>query len=253
MNATTKNTRKITSGSKNLLVKCLKWIKSRISSIKKVMVSISSRFTLSLTRCLKRWSLYSRCDELLLYRFIKCLNGDLSVLKKVRFVPKVWVNEAWTFINEEYARDMDNSKYMELTKSLKDIYRDSLRLMIADTCVQILLSKYSENAVGVLKEMGYKYKFDPKDRERYYKDLNRVMKNLKMLSMELEDNKKAYTRKTMIKQTSNDHITETLVSLSRFMNYRVDPMKVTVREYIDMMNQYKKEIEINLKQWQQKK
>lgn len=177
----------------------------------------------------------------------------MSALKKVRFVPKSWVKEAWTSINEEYARDIDNNKYMELTKSLKDIYRDSLRLMIADTCVQVLLSKYSENAVGVLKEMGYKYKFDPKDRERYYKDLTRVMKNLKMLSMELEDNKKAYTRKTMIKQTSNDHVTETLVSLSRFMNYRVDPMKVTVREYIDMMNQYKKEIEINLKQWQQKK
>ena len=87
---------------------------------------------------------------MLLYRFIKCLNGDLSALKKVRFVPKSWVKEAWTSINEEYARDIDNNKYVELTKSLKDIFRDSLRLMIADSCVQVLLNKHSENAAGVL-------------------------------------------------------------------------------------------------------
>ena len=71
--------------------------------------------------------------------------------------------------------------------------------------------------------------------------------------MELEANKKAYATKTTVKQASKEHITETLVSLSKFMNYRIDPVKVTVMEYINIMNQYKLEIEINLKQWQQKK
>ena len=177
----------------------------------------------------------------------------MSALKKVRFVPKSWVKEAWTSINEEYARDIDNNKYVELTKSLKDIFRDSLRLMIADSCVQVLLNKHSENAAEVLRNLGYKYKFDPANREQYHKDLARVMKNLKMLNMELEANKKAYATKTTVKQASKEHITETLVSLSKFMNYRIDPVKVTVREYINIMNQYKLEIEINLKQWQQKK
>ena len=74
-----------------------------------------------------------------------------------------------------------------------------------------------------------------------------------MLNMELEANKKAYATKTTVTQANKEHITETLVSLSKFMNYRIDPMKVTVREYINIMNQYKLEIEINLKQWQQKK
>lgn len=253
MVAKTRFIQKITRGLKNSLKKWLRSIKKPISYTRTRINTIFKRFTLYLTGCLKRWSLYYRCDELLLYRFIKCLNGDLSALKKVRFVPKSWVKEAWTSINEEYARDIDNNKYVELTKSLKDIFRDSLRLMIADSCVQVLLNKHSENAAGVLRNLGYKYKFDPANREQYHKDLARVMKNLKMLNMELEANKKAYVTKTTVKQASKEHISETLVSLSKFMNYRIDPVKVTVREYINIMNQYKLEIEINLKQWQQKK
>lgn len=177
----------------------------------------------------------------------------MSALKKVRFVPKSWMKEAWTSINEEYARDIDNNKYVELTKSLKDIFRDSLRLMIADSCVQVLLNKHSENAAGVLRNLGYKYKFDPSNKDSYIRDLTRVMKNLKMLSLELETNKKSYNARTTVKATTKEHVTETLVSLSRFMQFRIDPGKTTVKEYVNMMNQYKKEIEINLKQWQQKK
>lgn len=174
-------------------------------------------------------------------------------MKKFRFVPKTWVNEAWTLINEEYAREIDNDKYVEITRSLKDIYRDTLRLMVADSCVQILVNKYSENAVEILRNIGYKYKFDPSNKDIYIRDLTRVMKNLKMLSLELETNKKSYNARMTVKATTREHVTETLVSLSRFMQFRIDPGKTTVKEYVNMMNQYKKEIEINLKQWQQKK
>ena len=213
---------------------------------------ILNPFTRYLTTYLKRWSLYYRCEELLLYRLIKCLNGDLSALKKVRFVPEKWVNEAWTLINEEYAKEIDADKYSEITNALKEIYRDTLRLIIADSCVNILLNKYSEDAVNTLKAMGYKYKFDPSDRVKYEKELSMVSKNLKMLIIELEANKKSYTSKTKV-SPKKENITETLVSLSRFMKYRIDPMKTTVKEYIFMMNKYKQEIEINLKQWQQKR
>lgn len=253
MVAKTRFIQRITRGLKNSLKKWLQSIKKPISYTRTRINTIFKRFTLYLTGCLKRWSLYSRCDELLLYRFIKCLNGDLSALKKVRFVPKSWMKEAWTSINEEYARDIDNNKYVELTKSLKDIFRDSLRLMIADSCVQVLLNKHSENAAGVLRNLGYKYKFDPSNKDSYIRDLTRVMKNLKMLSLELETNKKSYNARTTVKATTKEHVTETLVSLSRFMQFRIDPGKTTVKEYVNMMNQYKKEIEINLKQWQQKK
>ena len=174
-------------------------------------------------------------------------------MKKFRFVPKTWVNEAWTLINEEYAREIDNDKYVEITRSLKDIYRDTLRLMVADSCVQILVNKYSENAVEILRNIGYKYKFDPSNKDIYIRDLTRVMKNLKMLSLELETNKKSHNARMTVKATTREHVTETLVSLSRFMQFRIDPGKTTVKEYVNMMNQYKKEIEINLKQWQQKK
>lgn len=253
MVAKTRFIQKITRGLKNSLKKWLQSIKKPISYTRTRINTIFKRFTRYLTTCLKRWSLYSRCDELLLDRFIKCLNGDLSALKKVRFVPKSWMKEAWTSINEEYARDIDNNKYVELTKSLKDIFRDSLRLMIADSCVQVLLNKHSENAAGVLRNLGYKYKFDPSNKDSYIRDLTRVMKNLKMLSLELETNKKSYNARTTVKATTKEHVTETLVSLSRFMQFRIDPGKTTVKEYVNMMNQYKKEIEINLKQWQQKK
>ena len=253
MAAKTRFIQKITRGLKNSLKKWLRSIKKPISYTRTRINTIFKRFTLYLTGCLKRWSLYYRCDELLLCRFIKCLNGDLSALKKVRFVPKTWVNEAWTLINEEYAREIDNDKYVEITRSLKDIYRDTLRLMVADSCVQILVNKYSENAVGILRNIGYKYKFDPSNKDSYIRDLTRVMKNLKMLSLELETNKKSYNARTTVKATTKEHVTETLVSLSRFMQFRIDPGKTTVKEYVNMMNQYKKEIEINLKQWQQKK
>lgn len=156
-------------------------------------------------------------------------------------------------INEEYARDIDNNKYVELTNSLKDIFRDSLRLMIADSCVQVLSVDYNEETVKILRETGYGYKFNPNDKDGYEKDLVRVIKNLKMLNLELDINKKAYESKTSVKRSGKEHVTETLVALSKFMRYRLDPCKITVREYINIMNQYKLETEIKLKQWQQKK
>ena len=248
----TRNTRKTMKELKLWLKKCLNWIKRRILSTRRGTSTTSSRLTRCLITSLKRLSLYSRCDELLLYRFIKCLDGDLNALKRVRFVPKKWIIEAWTLINEEYAKEIDADKYSEITNALKGIYRDTLRLLVADSCVNILLNKYSEDAVNTLRKMGYKYKFDPSDREKYNKELTTVSKNLKMLILELEANKKSYMDKTKV-SPRKENITETLVALSRFMQYRVDPMKTTVKEYVLMMNKYKQEIEINLKQWQQKK
>lgn len=233
--------------------------KKHISSTKKKTGSILRNMTRIPLLFYKRLSLYSRCDTIPLSHFIDCVcDNNIKRLKRKKYlpVPDKWLEETWEIIIEEYTKKTDGNKYNATIGTTKDIYRDVCRLLTIDTCINALSEQYSPLAADILRKMGYRYSFNPEEGEKYIKELENVRNKVKIIAVSLESNKKKYDKLSIKhKKTGNerDEFINTLTILSKHQGYRINPEVTTVSEYLNILENYKKETEKILKQYGNRK
>lgn len=193
-----------------------------------------------------RLSLYSRCDELPLNRFIECVRSNrTTLLRKHLFVGRKCLRATWLVIMEEYAKLLGDTKYQRTFQLSRDITRDACILTLIELCINVLRAKYSQGCVGVLNKLGYTYKFDKNDSLSYHSDLERVAKKAKMLRVEIEKNRVLYENIISISgDNGKDNFSGTLLILSKYMGYRIDLKTITVTEFIELKNQYDREAKL---------
>lgn len=191
-------------------------------------------------------SLYSRCDQLPLSRFITCIcGGNLTPLRKHPFVTKKLLNTTWNRIIEEYSKLTGDAGYEKTFRLSKDIARENVKLLVINACLKVLSVRYSQQSVDCLRQLGYCYRFDQNDMETYRFDLERVRKKARMITVEIEEKTRQYKNLTSPSggSASVENFTQTLVLLSKYMGYRISAENITVSEYVTISKQYKKEID----------
>lgn len=224
-------------------------IKKKTNQARRKVCSILSNIIRTPLSYYKRLSLYSRCDEIPLSNFIDCLcDNNLNRLKKNKYFPVInrWKQEAWSILGEEYSQKTDGDKYKATINITKDIYRDVCRLLAIDTCINRLVNKYDKDAADILRNFGYKLSFNADDREKYLNELAIVKKKVKIIVLSLEKNREKYEKlsdKKAITGNERDEFINTLTILSKHQGYRINPDVTTLLEYLNILDNYKKETE----------
>lgn len=192
-----------------------------------------------------RWSLYTRCNELPLSRFIRCIcDGELKWLRKRGVVPAKMVKDVWAGITEEYAKLSGDTGYEKSFLLSKDIARENGKLVLIKICLNVLSARYSGSCVNCLRKLGYNYEFLKDDPVSFQKDWERVRKKVRMIALELKEKRVQYEKllASSSKRSTHETFSRSLSVLSKYMGYRIDPERVSVEEYLTIQKQYDKEI-----------
>jgi len=182
---------------------------------------------------------YKSIAECPLNVFISVLvSGDLRNLKKWGFVTAKKLVEVWDNLFDEYLKETNQAQYSILLRKMKDIAITKNKIRLAIGVVSNLELRYNEKLVECLRLLGYRYKFDPKDSDKYFKDLERVrkdIKNLIVINKELEEKLRG-KEKDSVREQDFDSL---LVELGRFQGYRLEKNKITVSEFLQILKNYK--------------
>lgn len=230
---------------KNLPVKWQNWrIKHILFILKEETSTILPRLMSRVMNFYRRSSLYSRCNELTLERFMRCIcDGDIRALRKHPLVSKSILYRTWARVGDEYAKLSGDTGYESNFVLYKDMARESGKLELVKSCLRILHVRYSETCVSCLPGLGYTYKFDENDPVGYRRDLDLAGKKARMISVELAESRGRYNKilsKQGSQRSTKEDFSRVLAILSKYMGYRVDPRVITVEEYVMMQKQYEK-------------
>lgn len=190
--------------------------------------------------------LYDSCHDLPLKRFIKCMvTGNLKYLVKSGYATTRQMKSAWDKIGEEYIKLSGDKAQKAILSIVKEISQLKGKLIIIQAIVDELAKYYNQDLVNMLKSMGFNYKFDHSDNEKYLADLKRVVSSSKPMLMRIKEREKTLNDLNNADQTQ---VTEAdydsyIASLSKFQSFFIDPEKTTVAQFIAVVNSYKAEIE----------
>lgn len=185
---------------------------------------------------------YSTCNELPLWNFIRCLTGDVTHLIKLGWPTKKSLEKAWENIFNEYIGLSKEVTHKAMLGLLKQISSMNGRFVLVYEVVRSLRINYNEELVKFLLENGYKYKFDHLDYEGFNKDLDRVMAKAKGLTLQAKDRQKELDSLKGKSEGETDW-DELCSALGKFQGYQIDKKKITVSEFVSILNSYKAEAE----------
>lgn len=193
---------------------------------------------------LQGYKLYKDCHDLPLYNFLKIISeNDLTYLVISGIPPEKTLVDLWEVIFNEYS-DLFKDKQKEyVIEVIKEITVYNLNLDLIERIVNVMVNNPSEHLAGILRSMGFVFDFDPEDQEKYIKELNLTISKAKSLLFKLENAKKELQslQVNTDKKTNYDAV---LVTLGKYQGYRIDPKTTPVSEYVEVFNNYNRDIEV---------
>lgn len=185
---------------------------------------------------------YEHCNEFPLSRFITCLcDNDYSVMLIDGEATEEELQQAWAKIYDEYldlTSKNNNNEFLFLWNEYESLF---YKHTVIEQCVELLKWWHDENLVGILKQHGYNFPFNPEDTERYWKDLERVVTRSKKLLLDMKVRKEqldAIQSASSGAKIDRNYFDTILVVLSKFSQYHIDEEKTTVGRYVNMLNLY---------------
>jgi hypothetical protein len=182
---------------------------------------------------------YSSINDCTLEIFISVLiTGDVKKLVRYGFFRSKKLVKAWDNIFDEYLKENNSGAYVSLLRKMKDVAMSKNKIRLSVAVVRNLELKYNETMIECLRILGYRYRFDKKNPEQYFQDLEKVkkeIKNLTIINRELEEKLRGKEKET-VKEQDFDSL---LVELGRFQGYRLNKKEITVSEFIQMLKNYK--------------
>ena len=162
----------------------------------------------------------------------------MKALRRHPLVTRAMIKRVWASIREEYAKLSGNDDYINGLELAREIASAVIRLNIIHGCLHVLRAVHSEKMIGVLSKLGYKY-----NNESLPKFVENVARRAKMIEAEIDSKRKQLDALSRSSATGNSDFTSALVTLSRFVGYRVDPRRTLVTEFLSIKRQFEKESE----------
>lgn len=203
------------------------------------------------------YRLYRTCHELPLPNFEQCLcDEDLSALIIEGNPPVFEIQKAWIGIYHEFIDLSDSVDIREAKKLQKAILVLRTRLMRINATVRQLAtwakmdstlqaeSEIKEIFVALvqeLRDLNFRYKFDPSNPIQYVKDLQMVLTRSSTWSMELkmkEAEHEAYMAKQSGGKVERIYFTQALIRMAGFFKFHINKQDLNVAEYCEYKRQY---------------
>jgi hypothetical protein len=183
---------------------------------------------------------YQNCAELPLDNFIKIASsGDLKHLVVFGFPTKAQLVLAWDAILSEYLVLSNSPQQNFMLTCMKEITTLSNKIEIIQALVDHLALHYHEGMVINLKLLGFRFKYNPENKEQYHKDLQLTVTQSKSLLIRLEQKKKDLNLLRSKESGSDADYDSVLTELSKFQGYRLNPKDVTVSEFLAILKRFK--------------
>ncbi len=194
--------------------------------------------------------LLNSCKTCSLSKFIECYcNGNLSVLDLSGFATQEQLQEAWNEILFEYSTLIKGENSRHLFELQKQIALLQAHIIYTDYAVRFLRLRYNEQVIQILAGEGYNVEGEY-NTEPYYASLDHISSLCITKTFDYDELKAEYTRlqntQSGKKQTDED-FEMTLVSLSRFQHYNIEPETTTVFRFAQIYNSYVAEINVMAK------
>lgn len=232
--------------------KVMLWLRmSRLRFIAARMgLSDSSRLTARNTARSRHSSIYRHCSELPLAIFIDCIcNMKLDRLIRSGKASYSELTAAWEQIYSEYCDLMNTHEYRLYMLLAKEIGHLKSKMLAVACCVDALRIRYSEKSVTMLRQYGYAYQFDYKDRDAYQADIDRVVTRSKAMNIAYKIKKKEMEELEKDSEPLREQdFTDMITHLSKFIGYRIDPQVTTVSEFASIRKAHENEIKALKKQ-----
>jgi len=194
-------------------------------------------------------NLHTTCSSLMLDAFIQCMEEKhYQRLKKVRLIPisKRNITKAWGMIFEEYCILSKNTGYESFYDSMRRLFKIKIKLIAIENCINVLLKEFNKECVQILWDFGYRYDFNPKNREKYILNINKVYQKSKTLRIEKEKEQTVFDnlqKENEKEQNSGTYFEDILAALSQHQGYRINPKKTSVKEFCSLLARYEKAIQ----------
>lgn len=199
-------------------------------------------------------NIYRHINECPLAVFIDCsIDSRYKSLIKYGTARQVHLEAAWSQIYSEYSEHTGSDSYRLLMNLSRQIGYEETKLLCIGLCLRVMYHRPEEKCIKILRNYGYNYAYDIRDKQQYIKDLEAVAKRTGGLQLsidqkrkELSEREKSIGGKEMTREMFDDMIAE----LAKHMAFRIDKHEVTVSEFISYRKHYEKTAEYYEKQRQ---
>lgn len=180
--------------------------------------------------------------ELPLWNFVQVVTkGELSPLIIEGNPSDEQLIAAWDSIFTEYCDIMASKGQTYVLHIQREIKHIESKLTIMQLCIDRLQISYYEPAIEVLKEYGFDYPYTP---ESMFEDLTNTIAEAQYLIVQKEVKQAEYQKYLEGQKgeiaSEQDYI-DILSTLSKHQGYPLRIKDLSVREYVSIFNQYKKE------------
>jgi hypothetical protein len=155
--------------------------------------------------------------------FIDCLvNGNLRRLARSGNPTDEELQAAWEMLYSEYAERSGSTSHVYMFSLIKSISVLRAKLMAVQNTVQ-------SGNVEALSKLGYTG------------DLKKIIARVKLESVELQGKEKELKKiqeSASGEKASENDFTRWIISVSKFMGYRIDRHEVTVAEFLEMNREW---------------
>lgn len=189
--------------------------------------------------------LYRSIDNLPLERFITCIcDKDLSALVISGNATKEELVSAWNDIYDQYViavNDKEQQYILRLTKEINCLEFDH---KLIGLCVTRLEIEHSDDVLQILKKLvPTNLKFNPADIEQYKKDLSLIISKSKRMIIEIENKRGELGRLAPEKGqgVNRSEFDKMIVRASKYMQYKIDKKVTTVSEFVQIIDEMRKE------------
>jgi hypothetical protein len=168
--------------------------------------------------------------------FIDCLvNDNLRRMARSGETPDEELQTAWEMLYSEYAERSGSTSHVYMFSLIKSISVLRAKLTAVQNTVQ-------SGNIEALSKLGYTG------------DLKKIIARVKVESVELQGKekelKKIQESASGEKKASENDFTRWIISVSKFMGYRIDRHKVTIAEFLEMNREWEETIKAKNKQKQ---
>lgn len=186
--------------------------------------------------------LHQSCYTLPLSCFIKCLcEEDLTALIISGTFSEQQLQAKWFDIYSEFIELSDTPDSKILLRIIREIILSKTRILKVQMIVRYLVVQWDEELISELRLMNFRYKYDPNNPLQYSKDLKLVLSRIKNWEIDLklkEAEYDAYQKKSTGEKPERIYFLQSIVRMSQFYKYRINPEEVTTVEFCLMKKEY---------------
>lgn len=189
--------------------------------------------------------LYRSIDTLPLERFITCIcDKDLTALVISGNATGEELVSAWNDIYDQYVIAVNDKEQQYILRLTKEINCLEFDYKLIGLCVTRLEIEHSEEVLGILKKLvPTNLKFNPADIEQYKKDLSLIISKSKRMIVEIENKRGELGRLAPEKgeRVNRSEFDKMIVRASKYMQYKIDKKATTVSEFVQIIDEMRKE------------